>query len=205
MPLTKYAVMVSGGGTNLQSLIDSNIPAGIVLVISSKEGVVALARAQKAGIPTRVIQKKDYGTKAEFDRANLEALQEAGAQFVVLAGYMQILGAELVEEYKNRIINIHPALIPSFCGIGYYGLKVHEAALSYGVKVTGATVHLVDGGADTGPIILQSPVEVKPGDTPEILQQRVMQTEHRLLPRAVRLMSEDRLIVEGRIVTIKED
>lgn len=205
MPLTKYAVMVSGGGTNLQSLIDSSIPAQIVCVISSKEGAYALTRAEKGGIPTRVIQKKDYGTKAEFDAANLKALMEAGAQFVVLAGYMQILGAGLVEEYKNRIINVHPALIPSFCGIGYYGLKVHEAALAYGVKVTGATVHLVDGGADTGPIILQSPVEVKPGDTPEVLQQRVMQTEHQLLPLAVRLMSEDKLTVEGRIVRIKED
>ena len=205
MPLTKYAVMVSGGGTNLQSLIGSGIPADIVCVISSKEGAYALKRAENAGIPTRVIQKKDYGTKVEFDAANLQALKEAGAQFVVLAGYMQILGAELVEAYQNRIINIHPSLIPSFCGIGYYGLKVHEAVIAYGVKVTGATVHLVDGGAGTGPIILQSPVEVKPGDTPEILQQRVMKTEHQLLPRAVRLMSEDKLTVTGRIVTIKED
>jgi phosphoribosylglycinamide formyltransferase-1 len=205
MPLTKYAVMVSGGGTNLQSLIDGGIPADIVCVISSKEGAYALCRAEKAGIPTRVIQKRDYETKDEFDCANLEALKSAGAQFVVLAGYMQILGAGLVEEYRNRIINIHPSLIPSFCGIGYYGLKVHEAALAYGVKVTGATVHLVDGGADTGPIILQSPVEIKPGDTPEVLQQRVMLTEHQLLPRAVRLMSEEKLIVQGRIVTIKED
>lgn len=205
MPLTKYAVMVSGGGTNLQSLIDSDLPADIVCVISSKEGAYALTRAEKAGIMTRVIQKKDYMTKAEFDRVNLEALRSAGAQFVVLAGYMQILGAELLEEYKNRIINIHPSLIPSFCGIGFYGLKVHEAVLGYGVKVTGATVHLVDDGADTGPIILQSPVEVKTGDTPEVLQQRVMKTEHQLLPRAVRLMSEDKLTVTGRIVTIKED
>ncbi len=205
MPLTKYAVMVSGGGTNLQSLIDSVIPARIVCVISSKEGAYALTRAEKAGIPTRVIQKKDFKTKDEFDRANLEALKSSGAQFVVLAGYMQILGAELVEEYKNRIINIHPSLIPSFCGIGYYGLKVHEAVLAYGVKVTGATVHLVDSGADTGPIILQSPVEVMPGDTPEVLQQRVMLTEHKLLPRTVRLMSEDKLTVAGRIVHLKED
>ena len=117
---------------------------------------------------------------------------------------MQILGEELLEAYKNRIINIHPSLIPSFCGMGYYGLHVHEAVLSYGVRVTGATVHLVDGGADTGPIILQSPVLVQPGDTPETLQQRVMLTEHELLPRAVRLMSEGRLTVEGRIVHIKD-
>ena len=205
MPLTRYAVMVSGGGTNLQSLIDSDLPSKIVCVISSREGAYALTRAKNAGIPTCVIQKKDYKTKEEFDRANLEALQKSGAQFVVLAGYMQILGEELLEAYKNRIINIHPSLIPSFCGMGYYGLHVHEAVLSYGVRVTGATVHLVDGGADTGPIILQSPVLVQPGDTPEALQQRVMLTEHELLPRAVRLMSEGKLTVEGRIVHIKED
>lgn len=205
MRLTRYAVMVSGGGTNLQSLIDSDIPASIVCVISSKEGAFALTRAQQAGINTCVIQRKEYKEKAGFDRANLEALRSCGAQFVVLAGYMQILGKELVEAYENRIINIHPSLIPSFCGMGYYGLHVHEAVLQYGARVTGATVHLVDNGADTGPIILQEAVPVLPGDTPEVLQQRVMQTEHTLLPRAVRLMSEGRLSVQGRIVTIKED
>ncbi len=205
MPLSRYAVLVSGGGTNLQSLIDSHLPAKIVCVISSKEGAYALERAKKAGIETRVIQKKDYKTKADFDRANLAALRESGADFIVLAGYMQILGKEMVEAYKNRIINIHPALIPSFCGMGYFGLHVHEAVLAYGAKITGATVHLVDGGADTGPIVLQEAVPVKPGDTPEELQQRVMKTEHRLLPRAVRLMSEGKISVSGRIVTIKED
>lgn len=204
MRLTRYAVMVSGGGTNLQSLIDGNLPAQIACVISSKEGAYALERAQKAGIPTRVIQRKEYEDKAGFDRANLEALRTCGAQFVVLAGYMQILGEELVEAYKNRIINIHPSLIPSFCGMGYYGLHVHEAVLQYGAKVTGATVHLVDSGADTGPIILQEAVPVLPGDTPEVLQQRVMQAEHKLLPEAVCLMSGGRLTVEGRIVHIKD-
>ncbi len=204
MRLNRYAVMVSGGGTNLQSLIDSDIPADIVCVISSREGVYALERAQKAGIPARAIQRKEYSNKADFDRANLEALRACGAQFVVLAGYMQILGEELVEAYKNRIINIHPSLIPSFCGMGYYGLHVHEAVLHYGAKVTGATVHLVDSGADTGPIVLQEAVPVLQGDTPEVLQRRVMQTEHKLLPRAVRLMSEGRLTVEGRIVQIAE-
>jgi phosphoribosylglycinamide formyltransferase-1 len=204
MPMTRFAVMVSGGGTNLQSLIEAELPAKIVCVISSREGAYALTRAETAGIPTRVIQKKDYQTKEEFDRANLSALRDCGAEFVVLAGYMQILGEGLVEAFKNRIINVHPALIPSFCGMGYYGLHVHEAVLAYGVKVTGATVHLVDGGADTGPIILQEAVDVLPGDTPEVLQKRVMQSEHRLLPRAVRLMSEDKLSVSGRIVTIQE-
>jgi len=202
MPLSRYAVMVSGGGTNLQSLIDSSQSAKIVCVISSREGAYALERAKKAGIPARVIQKKDYVTKEEFDRANLAALRESGAEFVVLAGYMQILGEEMVRAFKNRIINIHPALIPSFCGMGYYGLHVHEAVLAYGAKITGATVHLVDGGADTGPIILQEAVPVLPGDTPEVLQQRVMQTEHKLLPLAVRLMSEDKISVSGRIVTV---
>lgn len=178
----KVAVLVSGGGTNLQALIDKEadgqIPdAHIVKVIASREDAFALERAAKAGIETAV---------AKEPQQVMEELQKSGADMIVLAGYMKVLPKEIIERYKNKIINIHPSLIPSFCGVGYYGLKVHEAALARGVKVTGATVHYVDEGVDSGPILLQKAVEVQPGDTPQVLQRRVMeQAEWIILPEAV--------------------
>ena len=178
--MVNIAVLVSGGGTNLQALIDAQaagrIPNGrIVRVIASRPGVYALERAAKAAIPTAVVERKQFADAAAFDRALLQELDAAGADLVVLAGFLSILGPEVVARYSNRIINIHPALIPSFCGKGYYGLKVHEAALAYGVKLTGATVHFVNEVPDGGAIILQKAVAIEEGDTPEILQKRVME------------------------------
>lgn len=204
--MKRLAVMVSGGGTDLQSVIDGvedgRIPAEIVVVIASKPGIYALERARKAGIPGIVICKKEYADEEAFFEANLAALRQYGAEGVVLAGYLSILGKRMIEAFPNKIINIHPSLIPSFCGKGYYGLKVHKAALEYGVKVSGATVHFVDEGADTGPIIAQRSVPVLPGDTPEMLQQRVLEAEHEILPEAVALFCQDRLEVQGRRVSI---
>lgn len=198
--------MVSGGGTDLQSVIDGvedgRIPAEIVVVIASKPGIYALERARKAGIPGIVICKKEYADEEAFFEANLASLRQYGAEGVILAGYLSILGKRMIEAFPNKIINIHPSLIPSFCGKGYYGLKVHKAALEYGVKVSGATVHFVDEGADTGPIIAQRSVPVLPGDTPETLQQRVLEVEHEILPEAVALFCQDRLKVQGRRVSI---
>jgi len=203
----RLAVMVSGGGTDLQSVIDGvqsgKIPAEIAVVISSKPGVYALERAKKAGIPGVVICKKDYADEQAFFDANLGALWEYGAEGVVLAGYLSILGRQMIEAYPNKIINIHPSLIPSFCGKGYYGLRVHQAVLDYGAKVSGATVHFVDEGADTGPIILQQAVSVLPEDTAESLQQRILEVEHEILPEAVALFCAGRLLVQGRKVTIR--
>ena len=204
--MKRIAVMVSGGGTDLQSVINGvksgQIPGEIAVVIASKPGVYALERAKKAGIPSVVICKKDYADEQAFFEANLSTLQSYKVEGVVLAGYLSILGKQMIEAFPNKIINIHPALIPSFCGKGYYGLKVHEAALKYGVKLSGATVHFVDEGADTGPIIAQRAVPVLPGDTPETLQRRVLIVEHEILPEAVALFCADRLKVEGRNVTI---
>ncbi len=202
--MLKVAVLVSGGGTNLQALIDSIEDgriknAEIVRVISSKKGVKALERAEKAGIDAVVVAKKDYDSVEAFDKALIEAIKECGAELIVLAGYLSVLSPELVRNYENRIINIHPSLIPSFCGVGYYGLKVHEEALKRGVKVTGATVHFVDEGCDSGPIILQKSVEVKEDDTPETLQRRVMEeAEWKLLPQAVDLIAAGKVRVENR-------
>lgn len=205
--MKRLAVMVSGGGTDLQSVIDGvqsgKIPAEIAVVISSKPGVYALERAKKAGIPGVVICKKDYADEQAFFDANLGALREYGAEGVVLAGYLSILGRQMIEAYPNKIINIHPSLIPSFCGKGYYGLRVHQAVLDYGAKVSGATVHFVDEGADTGPIILQQAVSVLPEDTAESLQQRILEVEHKILPEAVALFCAERLLVQGRKVTIQ--
>ncbi len=205
--MKRLAVMVSGGGTDLQSVINGvqsgKIPAEIAVVISSKPGVYALERAKKAGIPGVVICKKDYADEQAFFDANLGVLREYGAEGVVLAGYLSILGKQMIEAYPNKIINIHPSLIPSFCGKGYYGLRVHQAVLDYGAKVSGATVHFVDEGADTGPIILQQAVSVLPEDTAESLQQRILEVEHEILPEAVALFCADRLLVQGRKVTIR--
>lgn len=192
---TRIAVLVSGGGTNLQAIIDAEragkIPHGeIALVVSSKEGVYALERAEKAGIPTRVIPRREKSQK-EFEDLLLAALCFEDIDLVVLAGFLSILGPRVIAAYPDRIINVHPSLIPSFCGAGFYGLRVHEAALSYGVRVTGATVHLVNEIPDGGRILLQRAVEVRDGDTPEILQKRVMEeAEWQLLPAACEMMSE---------------
>jgi len=197
--MIKIAVLVSGGGTNLQALIDAwkkdELGGGeLSLVISSRAGVVALERAEKAGIKAITIERKKYSDIADFDSDVAAALAENGIGLVVLAGFLSILGDKTLRSYENRIINVHPALIPSFCGKGFYGLRVHEEALKYGVKVTGATVHFVNNVIDGGKIILQKAVDVLPGDTPETLQQRVMrEAEWVLLPKAVAMICEEGL------------
>jgi phosphoribosylglycinamide formyltransferase-1 len=204
----RIAVLVSGGGTNLQALLDAQargeIPGGrIVAVISSKEEAYALERAAQAGIPGYVVPRRDFSSSREMTLALVQRLKSLEIDLVVLAGFMVILTEEMVHAFPNAILNVHPALIPSFCGTGYYGLHVHEQALAYGVKVTGATVHFVNEEPDGGPIILQKAVEVQEGDTPEVLQRRVMeQAEWLILPQAVALFCQDRLSVEGRIVHI---
>ena len=189
--MLNIAVLVSGGGTNLQALIDAQLNAGeIVLVVSSRAGVYALERARKAGIPAVVIPKKGM-TQAAFEEQLCAALTQYGVELIVLAGFLTILSEDFVRRYPRRILNIHPSLIPAFCGEGFYGLRVHEAALSRGVKLTGATVHFVNEIPDGGEIILQKAVAVEAGDTPETLQRRVMeQAEWQLLPQAVELVSE---------------
>ena len=207
----KIAVLVSGGGTNLQALIDAQgrgeLGAGkITLVIASKPGVYALERAANAGIEGRVLARKDYDSIAAYSKALADEMTQAGIDLVVLAGFLTITDEQVYNAFPNRIINVHPALIPSFCGKGFYGLYVHEAALAKGVKVSGATVHIVNPECDAGPIILQKAVEVKEGDTPEILQRRIMEeAEWKILPEAVRLFCEDRITVEDNKVHIKGD
>lgn len=204
----KIAVLVSGGGTNLQALIDAEGrgefgESRITLVIASKPGVYALERAEKAGIATRVLARIDYAGIKEYSRALADTLTEAGIDLVVLAGFLTIIDEQVYEAFPNRIINVHPALIPSFCGKGYYGLRVHEAALEKGVKVSGATVHIVTPECDAGPIILQKAVEVKQGDTPETLQKRIMvEAEWEILPEAVRLFCFDKITVKDNKVYI---
>ena len=191
--MKKIGVLVSGGGTNLQALIDAQGPVikngEIVTVVSNKEGVYALERAKNAGIDAHVITRKECGSKEAFDIALRDYMQKMGVDVVVLAGFLAILGENFLAAYKDKIVNIHPSLIPSFCGDGFYGLHVHEAALEYGVKVTGATAHLVNEITDGGRILLQKAVEIQDGDTPEILQKRVMeQAEWIILPQAVELV-----------------
>ncbi|MBR3579583.1 MAG: phosphoribosylglycinamide formyltransferase [Lachnospiraceae bacterium] len=196
MPKTKIAVLVSGGGTNLQALIDAEkagkIPHGeIALVVASKPGVFALERAAKAGIKSVVVERKKYPDKPSFEADLKKTLDENGIQMIILAGFMLVLSADFVKQYPDRIINVHPALIPSFCGDGFYGLHVHEAVLNYGVKVTGATVHFVNEVTDGGKIILQKAVDVLDGDTPETLQKRVMeQAEWIILPQAAEIVAK---------------
>lgn len=208
--MVNIAVLVSGGGTNLQALIDAEksgaIPGGkIKAVISSKPGAYALERAEKAGIKGYVIAKKGYPGKEAYSRALLALLKKLDIDLVVLAGFLVVLSEEVTREYRNRIINVHPSLIPAFCGDGYYGLKVHEAALEYGVKYTGATVHFVNEETDGGPIILQQPVKILPEDTPEVLQRRVMEeAEWKLLPQAVSLFCQGKLAVKDRYVDIAD-
>lgn len=206
--MKRIAVLVSGGGTNLQALIDAKnrgeIPEGeFAAVISSSPNAYALKRAEQAGIPSFVIDRKAYSSNREMTISLTELLQKQHIDLVVLAGFLYILTGELVNAYPNAIINVHPALIPSFCGEGCYGLHVHEKALEYGVKVSGATVHFVSEECDGGPIILQKAVPVEEGDTPEVLQRRIMeQAEWILLPKAVDLFCRDKLSVEGRRVHI---
>ena len=206
----RIAVLVSGGGTNLQALIDAEgrgeLGAGkITLVLASKPGVFALERAAKADIEGRVLARRDYASIAEYSRALADTLTEAGIDLVVLAGFLTIIDEQVYEAFPNRIINVHPALIPSFCGKGFYGLYVHEAALAKGVKVSGATVHIVTPECDAGPIILQKAVEVRQDDTPESLQLRIMQeAEWKILPEAVRLFCEDKIEVRDNKVYIGE-
>ena len=194
MKKARIAVLVSGGGTNLQALIDAEksgiIKSGeIVLVVSGNPDAYALTRAKTAGIATAVVSKKEVGSQAAFEAGILAALSEAQADIIVLAGFMSILSEDFTSRFPHRILNVHPALIPSFCGKGYFGLRVHEAALAYGVKVTGATVHFVNEIPDGGEIILQKAVEVKEGDTPEVLQRRVMEeAEWKILPAATELV-----------------
>lgn len=208
--MQKVAVLVSGGGTNLQAVLDAvkskEITNAVIdVVISNKSDAYALKRAENAGVEGVVIAPSMYADREEFNKALLLELNRRNIDLVVLAGYLVILPAELVKAYKNRIINVHPSLIPSFCGQGCYGLKVHEMVLERGCKVTGATVHFVDEGTDTGPIILQKAVEIRQGDTPEILQRRVMEeAEWKLLPRAIQLISEGKVEVTGKIANIRE-
>ena len=204
------AVLVSGGGTNLQALIDAQgrgeiINGSIAAVVSSSPDAYALERAEKAGIPGYVLARQDYPSNRAMTVALVDKLRELDIQLVVLAGFMTILTEEMVQAFPNAILNIHPALIPSFAGPGCYGLHVHEKALAYGVKLSGATVHFVSPECDGGPIVLQKAVEVLPDDTPEVLQRRIMeQCEWKLLPLAVSLFCQDRLAVEGRTVRILE-
>ena len=207
--MLKMAVLVSGGGTNLQAIIDKLeerqiTNAEISVVISNNSNAYALERAKKHGIEARCISPKQYENREAFNEALLAALQSYGVDLVVLAGCLVVIPEIMVQAYPNRIINVHPSLIPSFCGTGYYGLKVHEAVLARGAKVTGATVHFVDEGTDTGPIILQKAVEVREGDTPEILQRRVMEeAEWEIMPKAIDLIANDRIKVEDGLVKLK--
>lgn len=208
--MLRIVVMVSGGGTNLQAIIDG-VKAGTITnteiagVISNNRNAYALERAEKNGIPNRCVSPKDYESREIFNEKLLEAVDEYSPDLIVLAGFLVVIPPVMIERYRNRMINIHPSLIPAFCGKGYYGLKVHEAALERGVKVVGATVHFVDEGTDTGPIILQKAVETEQGDTPEVLQRRVMeQAEWIILPRAIDLIANGKVRVEGRRTVIEE-
>jgi phosphoribosylglycinamide formyltransferase-1 len=208
MPQLKIGVLISGSGTNLQSLIDNvekgHIDGKITVVISNKADAYGLERAKKHNIKTVFVDQKDYEDSESYNEAVLKELKNCGVELVVLAGYLKILSCHFIETYRNRIINIHPSLIPSFCGKGYYGLKVHESAVNYGVKVSGATVHFVDEEADSGPIIIQETVKVDSTDTPEKLQKKVLKIEHKILPLAVKLFCEGRLDVVGRKVEISQ-
>ncbi len=208
--MLNVVIMVSGGGTNLQAIIDA-VESGKITnaklagVIASNSKAYALERAKKHHIPSCVVSRKEYSSAEEFDDAILSALEKFQADLVILAGYLSILGKKVTDVYAYRMINVHPALIPSFCGEGYYGLRVHEAALAYGVKVTGATVHFVNEEADAGAIILQKPVAIQEGDTPEVLQRRVMEeAEWEILPRAIDLFCNGKITVSENKVHITE-
>lgn len=204
--MLKIGVLISGGGTNLQAIIDSidegYIDGNIGLVISNKKDAYGLVRGEKAGIETLYVNPKDFVDNEEYNIKLLEEFKSRNVDLVVLAGYLKILSASFIKEFKNRIINIHPSLIPSFCGDGYYGEKVHQGVLDYGCKVTGATVHIVDEGTDTGPIILQECVRVEDDDSVDSLQKRVLEIEHKILVEAIKLFSDNRISVQGRRVKL---
>ena len=207
--MLKVVVLVSGGGTNLQAILDA-VDSGaitnteIVGVISNNKNAYALQRAEEKGIPNVCVSPKAFASRAEFNQALLDTVDQFQADLLVLAGFLVVIPEMMIEAYRNRIINIHPSLIPSFCGKGFYGLKVHDAVLARGVKVTGATVHFVDAGTDTGPIILQKAVKVKDGDTSKELQRRVMEkAEWKILPEAINLIANDKITVTDGIVSLK--
>ena len=208
--MLRIAVLVSGGGTNLQAIMDAVADGKITnteiaTVISNNKNAYALERAKQAGIEAVCVSPKDYENREQFNQEFLKTLDNYQVDLVVLAGFLVVIPPAMIQKYENRIINIHPSLIPSFCGTGYYGLKVHEGALARGVKVTGATVHFVDEGTDTGPIILQKAVEVQNGDTPEILQRRVMeQAEWEILPRAIHLIANGKVTVKDKKAVVEE-
>lgn len=206
--MLNIGVLVSGNGSNLQSIIDSieksYIDGRISVVISNKPQAYGFERARKAGIPTAAFDSKSM-TNEELNNRILDSLKYYNVELVVLAGYLSILSGSIIKEYKNAIINIHPSLIPSFCGSGYYGLRVHKSVIEYGAKISGCTVHFVDEGTDTGPIILQKAVEVMDDDTPETLQKRILEYEHKLLPEAIKLIGEGRVSISGRRVKINRE
>jgi phosphoribosylglycinamide formyltransferase 1 len=207
VPVKSIAVLASGGGTNFQALIDAvasgKIHGRIVCLLYNRRDAYAAERANAAGIPAIYLNVKDFPTEEEFTQKIFETLLAYAADLVVLTGWLKKLNPATIRHYKNRIVNTHPALIPAFCGLGMYGHHVHEAVLAYGAKVSGCTIHLVDESYDTGPILFQQAVDVLPGDTPETLAARILPHEHRLLVEAVRLLCEDRIIVEGRKVDIQ--
>lgn len=207
MQKVKIGVLISGGGTNLQALIDNiekgSINGEITAVISDKKGAYGIERAKSHGIYAVEIDNKSFTDKESFMNSIIDELERHNVELIVLAGFLSILSKRFIEKYRNRIMNVHPSLIPAFCGEGFYGQRVHRAVLEYGAKVSGATVHFVDEGADTGPIILQQSVQVEDDDTPETLAARVLKIEHRLLPEAVRLYCQGKLSIEGRRVRIR--
>lgn len=206
MPQQKIGVLISGGGTNLQAIIDNikagNINGKIEMVISNKKDAYGLVRATNNDIEAMYINPKDYKNSDDYNKEIINQFTSKNIDLIVLAGYLKILSSEFIETYRNRIINIHPSLMPSFCGKGMYGIKVHEAVLKYGSKITGATVHFVDEGVDTGAIIFQDAVKVEAKDTPETLQKRVLAVEHKLLPLAVKLFCENKLTIVDRKVIL---
>lgn len=206
MPLLKIGVLISGGGTNLQAIIDNinsgNIKGEISLIISNRKDAYGLIRGEMAGLDTMYINPKSFASEEDYNLALLQEFKSRNVDLVVLAGYLKVLSKSFVENFSNRIINIHPSLIPSFCGKNYYGTRVHEKVLEYGVKYTGATVHFVDEGTDTGPIILQEIVKVNSDDTVESLQKRVLEVEHKILAEAISLLCDNKLKIEGRRVII---
>ena len=207
MEPTRIGVLISGGGTNLQAIIDNikngNINGRIELIISNKKDAYGLIRGKKANIDTLYLDRKQFNSEEEYNLELIKKFKEKNVDLVVLAGYLKVLSKDFIEAFRGRIINIHPSLIPSFCGKGFYGEKVHKAVLDYGVKITGATVHFVDEGTDTGPIILQEAVEVEDADTLETLKEKVLRVEHKILVQAVKLYCQNRLSIEGRKVIIK--
>ena len=206
MSLKRIVVMISGGGSNLQAVIDAvetkAVNAEITGVIASRPDAYGLVRAGEANIPAQVISRKDFKSAADFDAANLNTIRAFKPDLIILAGYLAMIGAPIVEAFRNRIINIHPSLIPAFCGKGYYGEKVHQAVLDYGARFSGATTHFVDEGADTGPVIMQKTVPVLDGDTAKSLARRVLDAEHEILVKSAALFCDDRLEVSGRKVTV---